>query len=132
MMYRNTFKLIISNFNLVWKILLYLLFSSVCVLGLAYACSLPIINLLHEQGIVTMFVDLFKEFSHSFNVYELLSGFVTLIGRTNVGKSTLLNLLVGEKVAAIANKVQTTRTAIKGIVNRENSQIIFIDTPRNT
>ena len=57
------------------------------------------------------------------------SGFVTLIGRTNVGKSTLLNLLVGEKVAAIANKVQTTRTAIRGIVNRENSQIIFIDTP---
>ena len=57
------------------------------------------------------------------------SGFVTLIGRTNVGKSTLLNLLVGEKVAAIANKVQTTRTAIKGIVNRDNSQIIFIDTP---
>ena len=57
------------------------------------------------------------------------SGFVTLIGRTNVGKSTLLNLLVGEKVAAIANKVQTTRTAIKGIVNRENSQIIFVDTP---
>ena len=57
------------------------------------------------------------------------SGFVTLVGRTNVGKSTLLNLLVGEKVAAVANKVQTTRTAIKGIVNRENSQIIFIDTP---
>ena len=57
------------------------------------------------------------------------SGFVTLIGRTNVGKSTLINLLVGEKVAAIANKVQTTRTAIRGIVNRENSQIIFTDTP---
>lgn len=57
------------------------------------------------------------------------SGFVALIGRTNVGKSTLLNLLVGEKVSAIANKVQTTRTAIKGIVNREKSQIIFIDTP---
>ena len=57
------------------------------------------------------------------------SGFVTLIGRTNVGKSTLINLLVGEKVAAIANKVQTTRTAIKGIVNRPNSQIIFTDTP---
>lgn len=60
---------------------------------------------------------------------EFKSGFVTLIGRTNVGKSTLLNLLVGEKVAAIANKVQTTRTAIKGIVNREKSQIIFTDTP---
>lgn len=57
------------------------------------------------------------------------SGFVTLIGRTNVGKSTLINLLVGEKVAAIANKVQTTRTAIRGIVNRTNSQIIFTDTP---
>lgn len=60
---------------------------------------------------------------------EFKSGFVSLIGRTNVGKSTLINLLVGEKVAAIANKVQTTRTAIRGIVNRENSQIIFIDTP---
>lgn len=60
---------------------------------------------------------------------EFKSGFVTLIVRTNVGKSTLINLLVGEKVAAIANKVQTTRTAIRGIVNRENSQIVFIDTP---
>ena len=60
---------------------------------------------------------------------EFKSGFVTLCGRTNVGKSTLINLLVGEKIAAIADKVQTTRTQIKGIVNRENSQIIFIDTP---
>ena len=60
---------------------------------------------------------------------EFKSGFVAIVGRTNVGKSTLINNLVGEKVAAIANKVQTTRTAIKGIVNRENSQIIFIDTP---
>lgn len=57
------------------------------------------------------------------------SGFVTIVGRTNVGKSTLINLLVGEKIAVMANKVQTTRTAIKGIVNRENSQIVFIDTP---
>ncbi len=60
---------------------------------------------------------------------EFKSGFVTLIGRTNVGKSTILNLLVGEKVAAIANKVQTTRTAIRGIANRKKCQIIFIDTP---
>ena len=60
---------------------------------------------------------------------EFKSGFVAMLGRTNVGKSTLLNMLVGEKVAATANKVQTTRTAIKGIVNSENSQIIFIDTP---
>ena len=57
------------------------------------------------------------------------SGFVSIIGRTNVGKSTLVNNLVGEKVAITANKNQTTRTAIKAIVNRENSQIIFIDTP---
>ena len=57
------------------------------------------------------------------------SGFVSVIGRTNVGKSSMINQLVGEKVAAIANKPQTTRTAIRAIVNRENSQIIFIDTP---
>ena len=57
------------------------------------------------------------------------SGFVSILGRTNVGKSTIVNALVGEKIAAVANKVQTTRTAIRGIVNRKNSQIIFIDTP---
>ena len=57
------------------------------------------------------------------------SGFVSIIGRTNVGKSTLINTIIGEKVAAVVNKSQTTRTAIKAIVNRENSQIIFIDTP---
>lgn len=57
------------------------------------------------------------------------SGFVSIIGRTNVGKSTIINALVGEKVAAVANKAQTTRTAIRGVVNREDSQIIFIDTP---
>lgn len=57
------------------------------------------------------------------------SGFVSIIGKTNVGKSTLLNKLVGEKIAIMANKSQTTRTLIKGIVNNENSQIVFIDTP---
>ncbi len=57
------------------------------------------------------------------------SGFVSIIGRTNVGKSTLINDLVGEKVAITADKRQTTRTAIKAIVNRKESQIIFIDTP---
>lgn len=57
------------------------------------------------------------------------SGFVSIIGRTNVGKSTLTNLLVGEKIAATTFRVQTTRTAIKGIINRENSQIVIIDTP---
>lgn len=57
------------------------------------------------------------------------SGFVSMMGRTNVGKSSIMNALVNEKVAAIANKPQTTRNAIRAIVNRPNSQIIFIDTP---
>ncbi len=57
------------------------------------------------------------------------SGFVSIVGRTNVGKSSILNSLVKEKVAAIANKPQTTRTQIRAIVNRPNSQIIFMDTP---
>ena len=60
---------------------------------------------------------------------EFKSGFVTLVGRTNVGKSTLLNVLVKEKIAITANKVQTTRTAIKAILNDENYQIIITDTP---
>ena len=57
------------------------------------------------------------------------SGFVSLLGRTNVGKSTLLNSLVKEKVAITTNKTQTTRTAIKAIINRENCQIVITDTP---
>lgn len=57
------------------------------------------------------------------------SGFVSMLGRTNVGKSSIMNAIVGDKVAAVANKSQTTRTQIKAIVNRPNSQIIFVDTP---
>lgn len=60
---------------------------------------------------------------------EFKSGFVSLVGRTNVGKSTLLNTLAKEKIAITANKVQTTRTAIKAILNEENYQIIITDTP---
>ena len=57
------------------------------------------------------------------------SGFVSFVGRTNVGKSTLLNCLIEEKIAITANKPQTTRTAIKAILNNENYQIIITDTP---
>ncbi len=57
------------------------------------------------------------------------SGYVALIGRANAGKSTLVNVLVGEKVAIVSPKPQTTRDAIMGVINGEDYQIVFIDTP---
>ncbi len=57
------------------------------------------------------------------------AGFVALIGAPNAGKSTLINHLVGTKVSIVSHKVQTTRTTVRGIVMREQSQIIFVDTP---
>jgi GTP-binding protein Era len=60
---------------------------------------------------------------------EFKSAFIAIVGRPNAGKSTLLNRLTGEKIAIISNKPQTTRNKILGILNEENAQIVFVDTP---
>jgi GTP-binding protein Era len=57
------------------------------------------------------------------------SGFVSIIGRPNAGKSTLLNRLIGSKVAIVADKPQTTRTSIQGVVTMDGAQVVFVDTP---
>ena len=62
-------------------------------------------------------------------VAEYRAGFVSIVGRPNVGKSTLTNALVGEKVAITSSKPQTTRRAIRGVVHREHGQLILVDTP---
>ncbi len=57
------------------------------------------------------------------------SGFVAIVGRPNVGKSTFLNRVVGQKVAIMSDKAQTTRNKIQGVYTTDDSQIVFIDTP---
>ncbi len=60
---------------------------------------------------------------------SLRSGFVAVVGRPNVGKSTLVNGLIGDKVAITSDKPQTTRSAIRGILNADEAQVVFVDTP---
>jgi GTP-binding protein Era len=57
------------------------------------------------------------------------SGFVTLVGRPNVGKSTLVNKILGTKVTIVSDKVQTTRTQVRGVLHRTDAQLVFVDTP---
>ena len=57
------------------------------------------------------------------------SGFVAIVGRPNVGKSTLLNRVVGQKIAIMSDKAQTTRNKIQGVYTTDDAQLIFIDTP---
>lgn len=62
---------------------------------------------------------------------ETKSAFVAIVGRPNVGKSSLMNALVGKKVAIVSDKPQTTRTRIMGVVTRQETQLVFLDTPGN-
>lgn len=61
--------------------------------------------------------------------YRFKSGFISIIGRPNVGKSTFLNRVIGQKIAIMSDKPQTTRNKIQGVLTREKSQMVFIDTP---
>ena len=87
----------------------------------------------HDDGDAETAVDIVSQFfgteAPAVPEGEQRAGFVALIGAPNAGKSTLINQLVGTKVSIVSHKVQTTRTNVRGIVMRDASQIIFVDTP---
>ena len=63
------------------------------------------------------------------NDQEVKSGFISIIGRPNVGKSTFINRVIGQKIAIMSDKPQTTRNKVQGVLTTNNAQYIFIDTP---
>ena len=62
-------------------------------------------------------------------IEEFKSGFISIIGRPNVGKSTFMNKVLGQKIAIMSDKPQTTRNKVQGVYTKDNAQMIFIDTP---
>ena len=70
-----------------------------------------------------------EHFSGGLNRKGYKSGFVSIIGRPNVGKSTFLNRIIGQKIAIMSDKPQTTRNKIQGVYTENDAQVIFIDTP---
>ena len=79
-------------------------------------------------GILTMVLRYKKTTDYLYNMTHK-AGFVNIVGNPNVGKSTLMNALVGERISIITSKAQTTRHRIMGIVNGEDFQIVYSDTP---